>query len=330
MPKSTHQAIAIGSSTGGIEALLTLASGLPARLPAVVLVTQHIGGYVSVLPELMRSRGPNPALHPRDGDEAEPGTIYIAPPDRHMLIEQGCIRLVRGPKENHSRPAIDPMFRSVALEFGGRAIGVVLTGFLDDGTAGLKAIKQCGGTVIVQDPVTAVEPSMPRSALANVQVDHCVPIPEMVALFRSLIAAPAADLQPEAAEQLRREQLFMHGKHSMEILAAFAAPSPFTCPDCGGGLWEVNDKKPLRFRCHTGHAFTAQTLANAQGAATEHALWSSVRALQEKEMLLRRVAVVARAQGDDSQAATCHDKANDAKSQADQLSRFIEKEDGGA
>lgn len=325
-----HYAIAIGASAGGIEALLALAAALPPRIGAIVLVTQHVGSYPSLLPDLMHMRGTNPARHARDGEQPLPGMIYIAPPDRHLLVEDGRLRLVHGPKENHSRPAIDPMFRSVALEFGPRAIGVVLTGFLDDGTAGLKAIKECGGTAIVQDPATAVEPSMPRSALENVEVDHCLPIADMPALFQGLIARPAAPAPAVAADNLRREQAFVHGKHTMETLAAFATPSTLTCPDCGGGLWEVNDPKPLRYRCHTGHAFTAQSLVNAQAETAEHALWSGVRALQEKEMLLRRVAVVARAQGDAAQAAACEEKADDAKSKAEQLTRFIENEGAAA
>lgn len=182
-------AVAIGASLGGVDALMQIAARLPARFPAIVLVTQHIGSHASILPELMRSRGPNPALHPRDGELPIPGTIYLAPPDRHLLVERGCLRLVCGPKVNHSRPAIDPMFRSVALAFGPRAIGIVLSGRLDDGTAGLRTIKECGGVAIVQEPATAMAPGMPSSALANVAVDHCLRVEEMVPVILERLAA---------------------------------------------------------------------------------------------------------------------------------------------
>lgn len=186
-------AIAIGASAGGVDALLQLASALPERFPALVFVTQHIGNLPSVLPELLRARGPNPSIHPADGDPPVPGTIYVAPPDRHMLLQEGRIRLSRGPKENYCRPAIDPMFRSIALAMRARAIGIVLTGLLGDGTAGLQAIKQCGGTAIVQDPATARAPAMPRSALGNVDVDLCLRLDGIVPALTRMIERQERD-----------------------------------------------------------------------------------------------------------------------------------------
>lgn len=319
-------AVAIGASSGGVDALLQIVGAMPPKFPALVFVTQHIGGFPSILPELMRSRGPNHAMHPFDGDTPLPGTIYIAPPDSHLLIEHGRIRLFRGPKENHCRPAIDPMMRSVAMSFRSRAIGVVLTGNLDDGTSGLKAIKRCGGTAIVQDPATATEPSMPRSALVNVDVDLCLRLDEIVpALLGIIDGPPPSPATGHAPDDVRREQLIVHGKHTMENLAAIAKPSPLTCPDCGGGLWELNEARPLRYRCHTGHAFSAQSLEYAQAQNAEHSLWNSVRALHEKEMLLRRVALVARGQGDHAQARSAEEQAQRAREQADRLTKMIEE-----
>jgi len=176
-----HRVILIGASAGGVAALLEVASGLPAGLDAAVGVVLHIGTQPSILPELLTARGQLAALHPADGQSLAAGTIYVAPPDQHMLFEAETVRLSRGPRENHARPAIDPLFRSAALAWGKQAIGVVLTGQLDDGTAGLAAIKEGGGTAIVQDPATAVEPSMPASALDNVAVDHCLPLEKIAA-----------------------------------------------------------------------------------------------------------------------------------------------------
>lgn len=310
--------------------MLQIASALPAGFPAPVLVTQHIGNLASVLPELMRARGPNRAQHPVDGDPPVPGTIYVAPPDRHMLLQDGRLRLSRGPKENYCRPAIDPMFRSVALSMRARAVGVVLTGQLDDGTAGLKAIKLCGGTAIVQDPATALEPAMPASALANVEVDLRVRLEHIVPALERIVGASARPA-PEPPDTLHHEQLAHEGVDPMGNLAAIAEPSTLSCPDCGGSLWELKDRKPLRYRCHTGHAFTAASLGFAQGESAEHSLWGGVRALQEREYLLRRLARVARAQGDHAQADAGERQADNARARADELVRMIEHtEEGGA
>jgi chemotaxis response regulator CheB len=257
-------AVAIGASAGGIEALLQIAAALPRGFPALVLVTQHVGNLPSMLPELLRARGPHPAIHPLGGEPALPGTIYVAPPDRHMLLVDGRIRLSRGPKENHSRPAIDPMFRSVAHAMRERAIGVVLTGQLGDGTAGLQAIKRCGGTAIVQDPATALEPSMPASALANVQVDLCLHLDEVVPAIERIIGT--------------------------------AGPGPAVVP----------------------------------GGNAQHSLRSDVRALREREDLLRRAARLARAHGDHAQAEAGERRAEDARARADALVRIIERKERGA
>lgn len=323
-------AIAIGASSGGVEALLAIAAALPRHVPAIVLVTQHIGTYRSILPDLMRARGPNHAMHPLDGDRPLPGTIYIAPPDHHLLVEDGRLRLFRGPKENHCRPAIDPMFRSVAVAFRERAVGVVLTGFLDDGTAGLKAIKACGGTAIVQDPAQSPEPSMPRSALAHVEVDLCLRVEEMVPAFLRILGSRPGGAAGSVPDAIRREGRILEGENAVENLSVIATPSALTCPECGGGFWEMNDAKPLRWRCHTGHAYSARSLEHAQSASVEQALWSGARALQEREILLRRLALDARGEGDDARAESAERQAERAGDQAAELARLIEEGRGGA
>ncbi|MBI5277225.1 MAG: chemotaxis protein CheB [Burkholderiales bacterium] len=180
------QVVVIGASAGGVAALLEICAALPPFFPAPICVVQHVGSQPSMLPELMRHRGPNHAMHGAEGLKLATGTIYVAPPDQHMLLDGDRIRLAHGPKENHARPAIDPLFRSAALSWGPRVIGVILTGLMDDGSAGLADIRAGGGTTIVQDPTTAAEPEMPGSALRNVAVDHCVPLAAIPGLLARL------------------------------------------------------------------------------------------------------------------------------------------------
>lgn len=191
MTRSYEPVVVIGASAGGVHALLQIAERLPRFFPAPVCIVQHIGSNPSLLPELLRFRGPNPAMHAEDGQRLTAGTLHVAPPDRHMLLEGDRLRLTHGPKENHARPAIDPLFRSAALSHGPAVVGVVLTGQMDDGTAGLKAVKDCGGTVVVQDPASAEAPEMPRSALRNVAVDHCVALDEIPSLLVRLVQGSA-------------------------------------------------------------------------------------------------------------------------------------------
>jgi len=320
----------IGASSGGVSALLELVSGLPRDLNAVVGVVLHIGSQHSILPDLLVRRGPLPALHPQDGQALAPGTIFVAPPDHHMLFTAGQVRLSRGPRENHARPALDPLFRSAALEWRERVIGVVLTGDLDDGTAGLAAVKACGGTAVVQDPATAFEPSMPANALANVAVDHCLPLAEIAPLLARLVGREPDARPVPPAPHITREQEIFEGKQPMENLAKVGQPSSLTCPECGGGLWELKDTKPLRYRCHTGHAYSARALENAQTGVAEQALWSSVRALEEREILLRRLANVAHATGDTAQAEIGRRQADRVRGQVAALLRVVKGEANSA
>jgi len=286
--------IVIGASAGGVNAILDLASVLPRDFPAPILFVQHIGAHPSELWKLVSARGPNQAVTAVDGDVPRPGMIHIAPPDHHMLLEGHVIRLSQGPKENHARPAIDPLFRSAALQHGPRVIGVILTGMLDDGSAGLRAIKRCGGIAVVQDPADAFAPSMPQSALACVAADHVVSLAALGPLLYGLASRPAPVL-PVAFEPpatLRQEHAVTLGQRPVENLRAISQPSIFSCPDCSGVLSELHDKHPVRFLCHTGHAFSLRSLAHAQEQVTDAAIWSSLRALQEKEMVLRRLAEV--------------------------------------
>ena len=319
--------VVIGASAGGVGALLELAASLPAAFSAPVCVVLHVGNNHSIMPELLANRGRLRAVHARDGDALVPGRIFIAPPDNHLLVEDGRLRLTRGPRENHTRPAVDPLFRSAALSWGARCIGVILTGYLDDGTAGLAAVKLRQGTTVVEDPATAYQPSMPRSALENVEVDFCVPVQEIGPLLARLVARPVPEDAP-APDRLVHEVEINMGSDDKDKLAAIAAPSSLTCPDCGGALWELNEQRPLRYRCHTGHAFTARTLEHAQAEAGELALRSSVRALAEREMLVRRMAHVSEATGDLPQAEAGRRHADRLRAQIDALRAFTESTEG--
>ena len=282
--------IFIGASAGGVHAILELAAALPSDFPVPIFFVQHIGSHRSQLDMLISMRGPNIGVSPVDGEQVRPGRIYVAPPDRHMVVEGEQIRLLHGPKEHHARPAIDPLFRSAALSCGPSAVGVVLTGLLDDGAAGLRAIKDCGGLAVVQHPSDAREPSMPLSALSAVDADHVVTLAELAGLLHSLATEEAVFQKRQPPESLLLEQAVARGDRAMENLKQMGTPSTFTCPDCGGVLFEVSDRTLVRYRCHTGHAFSLRTLAHTQEQLTDAALWTSLRTLQEKESVLRRLA----------------------------------------
>lgn len=321
-----HPLVVLGASFGGVEALLSLAAALPRDLPAIVAIVLHVGPQPSILPELLSRAGALPARHAVDLEQPRPGVLYVAPPDHHLLVGPEGLRLSRGPKENHTRPAIDPLFRTAALHWGPSAIGVVLTGQMDDGTAGLAAIKACGGTAVVQDPQEAAAPSMPASALANVDVDHCVLLPAIAPLLVRLATVFAPAPRPATPEGVLKEHALFEGEDPMDNLTAIATPTQLTCPACGGTLSELQDTRPLRYRCHTGHAYTALTLDSAQADRTDHALQAGHRALKERAALLRRMAVVSRQLGDEAQAKAGLEQAERVRQQAERLAAMLEEE----
>ena len=287
---SHHDVVAIGASAGGVGALKKMIAGLPADLPAALLVTLHLHPHInSRLPEILASAGPLPAAFAEDGEVMRRGRIYVAPPDLHLLADGERLLLRRGPMENGSRPAIDPMFRSVAVAFGGRAIGVVLTGYLNDGSSGLRAIKRCGGISVVQDPEDAEFPDMPSNALAVTAVDHVAPLAEMAPLLRRLVAeAPGGDREPP--RDIRREVEIAALRNSdMATTDSFGERSVLSCPECHGVLWEMKDGDLVRYRCHIGHAYTGDALALAQTDDVDRALSSALRALEERIHVVRRL-----------------------------------------
>ncbi len=316
--------IVIGASMGGVAALRLLAARLPRDLPAAVLVVLHIGSNRSILPELLHDSGGLTASHAVDGEPLRAGHIFVAPPDHHLLVDATSIRLSRGPKEHHTRPAIDPLFRSAALAHGSAVIGVVLTGLFDDGTAGLQAIKARGGIAVVQDPQEAAEPSMPLSAVKYVRVDHCVKLDDLAPLLVSLVSTQAAEAVHVPTQLAHEHALSLLEGDLMQHLHAIAKPSTFVCPDCQGALWEISGSRPPRYRCHIGHAFTLSTLEHAQSDAAEEALWSAIRALEEKKMLLARLAEERRSEGREHEAARLESDAKDTERHADLLQDLVQ------
>ncbi|MDB6016906.1 MAG: CheB methylesterase [Pedosphaera sp.] len=291
--------VVVGASAGGVEAFRTLIRSLPADFPAAIFVVIHISpASPSPLPKIFSRVTRMPVVEKvEDGTRIKPGHIYVAPPDFHLLLEPRCLHLVRGPTENRHRPAIDPLFRSAAHAYDRQVIGLLLTGNLDDGTAGLSAIKQCGGIAIVQDPNDALYPDMPRHALENLKVDYTVPLAQMPALLVNLVNERQRRRKSHRAPpRVAIETLVDEMKKPMNQMESLGKSSDLTCPHCHGVLWGMMDGKLLRFRCRVGHAFTAENLEVAQSEQSEIALWSALRALEEKAALLRQLAARARKQ----------------------------------
>jgi two-component system, chemotaxis family, protein-glutamate methylesterase/glutaminase len=282
--------VVLGASAGGVEALRTILRGLPGDLPAAVfLVTHTSADSPSVLAQVLDRHAKIPVKEATDGEPIRHGRVYVARPDRHLLLEERRVRVVRGPKQNRHRPALDPLFRSAAVAFGPRVIGVVLTGNLDDGTAGLRAIKNRGGLAIVQDPREALFAGMPQSALNHVDVDHVLPVAAIAGAVQAAVEEAVEMVTPAPDPDLEVEVRSDAGEGRMEDMEAIGTPSVFSCPECSGTLWEVGEADLPRFRCRVGHAYTAENLVAQQDEAAEDTLWAALRSLEENVTLARRM-----------------------------------------
>jgi two-component system chemotaxis response regulator CheB len=324
-----HDIIVIGASAGGVEAISQLARQLPGNLPAAIFVVLHVPAHSpSMLPQILNRKGALTALHPADGEAIRNGRIYVAPPDFHLLVEPGRVRLTRGPRENGHRPAVDPLFRTAARAFGPRVVGLVLSGTLDDGTAGLAAIKQRGGVTVVQDPDDALYPGMPRSALETVVVDHALPVAAIAELLGRLAHAPvkASEGHPMPDGMEMESQMAAFNMDAIEDENRNGQPSAFACPDCGGTLWELTDGDLIRFRCRVGHAWTANGLVAEQSESVETALWTALRALEERAALCLRVAERMHSRGLDISASRFREQAVDSKRRAAFLQQVLVSE----
>jgi two-component system chemotaxis response regulator CheB len=311
-----HNIIVMGTSAGGLKALSAVLSALPANLDATIFVVQHLApDQKSALPQLLGDISALPVSSPVDKEPFLPGHIYVAVPDYQLLVNQDTVRVLRGPQENRFRPSIDALFRSAARAHGSRVIGVVLTGYLDDGTVGLQTIKQRGGMTVVQDPEEAEYPSMPRIALRYVKVDHTVAIADAGALLVRLVAEPAApqeafpttpaiEIEANIAEQLMNTQEFL------ESVEQIGTRTTYTCPDCNGSIWQIGEEEPLKLRCHVGHSFTGEVFLAAQHRNVESALWAAIRIMEEKVTFSRQLAVGKRKQNMLNEADAYEQEAN--------------------
>jgi two-component system chemotaxis response regulator CheB len=296
--------VLIGGSAGGLETLLRVLDGLPADFPATVLVALHIPPTGSgLLPTVIQRRSRLPVAFAADGDRIEAGKVFVAPPNQHLVVTPDALRLLRGPRENRHRPAIDPLFRSGAEAYGPRVIGLTMSGGGSDGAAGMVAIRQHGGYLIVQRPDDASIPMMPQSVLNVVAVDAQLASTEIAAHLMQLVPEPVvAELEgspmPHGDHQERAPRFI----DSSVERAQLGSPSIFSCPDCGGVLWEAHDGAITRFRCRVGHAYTSESLLDAQNDVHEAALWTALRALEEKADMYAGMAQRAGERGRDTLA----------------------------
>jgi two-component system chemotaxis response regulator CheB len=316
--------VVIGGSIGGFQALRTILAALPPDFGAAVFVVLHVGDRPSRLPELLSIAGPLPAHHATDGEAVAGGQIYVAPPDRHLLLSRRRVRLSRAPRENWARPAVDPLFRSAAAAYGSRVVAVVLSGALNDGTDGISAVKRHGGVTVVQDPADALDPGMPQSALDQVAIDHCVPAAAIAGLLLRLTReeiAPAPGAAREAA----------HPPSEQKIMASESEyddqpPAALICPECGGAMRESSLGTLDYYTCHLGHRFAAPNLSVAQFRQVEQALEVALRALGERAELCRRIAERARAGGRQRSAEHWEEARRQAEAHLKVLRRFLEED----
>jgi len=289
----TGQLIVVGASAGGLNALINLVQQLPENFPAPVLIVQHISADASgdVLLNALNNQGKLKCVHAIHGETIQAGNVYLAPSDHHLLVgKDGHLHVTKGAQENRSRPGIDPLFRSAAVAFGNRVTGIILTGYLDDGTAGLIAIKRCGGICIVQDPKEAEYPDMPKNALNQLKVDYCVPIAEMGGILSKLVVRKLAR-QKAIPKDIQREAIIAERVLSdLPSVNSLGEQVPFNCPGCGGVLWKIAKGSQLRYRCHTGHSYTAAALLAEQTKKIEETMWTALRMFEERKNLLTTLA----------------------------------------
>ncbi|MBA2676199.1 chemotaxis protein CheB [Ramlibacter sp.] len=307
--------VGIGASAGGVEAMRNLFAHLPRDFPAALLVVLHLPPHSpSQLHRILADASTLEVSIGKDGEHLQPGHAYVATPDRHLLQDgNNRIRLSRGPKECRVRPAVDVLFRSLAVSCGANAAGVVLSGNLDDGTAGLWSLKEHGGRTFVQDPAEAMYDGMPQSAIAHVAVDH-VDTAEGLAGALTAWARDTAGAPPGAPAPMEPHEVESRIANEANAMQAgvlgLGRPSKYSCPDCHGVLMQIEEGPLVRFRCHTGHAFSMQTLLAEVDTAIDKGLWATLRAIEERQLLLRHMAQVARQRGSEVRAVACEERAS--------------------
>jgi two-component system, chemotaxis family, protein-glutamate methylesterase/glutaminase len=320
--------LAIGTSAGGFEALRFLAGEFSPDFPASILVVIHLPSqFRSTLDAILTQAGPLQATFAVDGEKLERGHIYIAPPERHLLVESKELRLGLGPRENNARPALDPLFRSAALCCGARAIGAVLTGTLGDGAAGLLALRQHGGITVVQDPGDAAFPEMPTTALTRSQPNHVVGLAGMPALFEKLVRQPEGQPMPVTGAIEYEVEIARGGRGSMSEMDRIGRRSVLACPDCHGVMWEIDEGELVRYRCHVGHAYSAEIMSLALDDNLRRAFGSALRALDERTSLARKLEKQASGSGRTQIAESWAERAREFEQEAKVIRDSIRRTD---
>lgn len=329
MQLNGNKIIVIGTSAGGMQALEVLLGQLPEDLPAAIFIVQHLGVQSSA--EFLTSRlDKNISLTckvARHGATIRPGTVYLAPPDLHLLLQKDRMLVVKGPRENQFRPSIDPLFRSAAAYHGARVVGVVLTGLMSDGVAGMDAIRRSGGVVVAQDPAEAEYPDLPRNVIKLVGADHIVSLAEMGGLLRELTNTPADPVAapPDIVQEAQVAERIMTNATMTNIddLQKLGEQVPYSCPECGGALWKMAEGRIHRYRCHSGHAYTDDSLVKTMSHALEETLWVALRMLEERRAILQTVSEQDRGRGKGRWASVQGDRADEMKVHIDRIREIL-------
>jgi two-component system chemotaxis response regulator CheB len=312
----THDIIVIGASAGGVEALRQLVASIPKDFRGSLFVVLHIPPYMdSQLPKILSAAGSLKAVHPKNGEKIKPGMIYVAPSDHHLLLERDRVVVSKGPKENRFRPSIDALFRSAAVAYGPRVIGIILSGILNDGTSGLWSIKRQGGKAIIQSVEDAEYSEMARNVLEYVKVDFSVPATEMGGLLQKLITQQVKKPFGISKKEIKRLEteviIAMHDNAFQMGIIEMGELTPFTCPECHGALVRLVEGEIVRFRCHTGHAYTASSLLTSITESVEEILWQGMRGMEEATILLNNIADHFERRKNHAGASIFRKKAND-------------------
>jgi two-component system chemotaxis response regulator CheB len=325
---ANRDVLAIGTSAGGVEALLFLAKRLPKNFPAAILVTIHLPSQArSSLDEILSRAGPLPATFAEQGASVAKGRIFIAPPGRHLLLDGDTLSLGVGPHENNVRPAVDPMLRSAAVCCGYRAVGAVLTGTQDDGASGLWVMNQCGGITVIQDPKDAAFPEMPLNALQRAKPQHIVKLADMPALLERLVHQSAGQPTPAPKSLQYEVEVARSGHSTMNDMDRIGRRSVLTCPDCQGTMWEIDEDDLVRYRCHVGHAYTEETMALGLEENLRRALGSALRALDERIALAEKLKRQASQHGNHKLAQHWNSRRKEFETEADVIRQAIKRAD---
>jgi two-component system chemotaxis response regulator CheB len=317
--------ITVGASAGGLNAVTELVSSLPTNLKAAVFVVLHLSkiGVGDFLIHRLQKYTNYTCVIGAEGMEIEGNTIYLAPPDKHLLIKDDHIVLGLGPAENRWRPSVDVLFRSAAVAKTNKVIGIVLTGYLNDGTSGMDAIKRSGGVCIVQDPHEAEYPDMPLSVIEHMEVDHCISLKEMGSTIEQIIEH-SRSVQIEAPEDVKVESMIAERVvTSVSTVEQIGETTNFVCPDCGGGLWRMPHDAVERFRCHIGHSYTMNDFILKQGEKLEATLWVALRMMEERKNVLEKVKEREDKKGLKRVASTYNDRIDELEKHVDILKHVL-------